>query len=152
MTGASILVADDDKAIRTVITQALGRKGYDVRTTGNTATLWRWISDGEGDLVITDVVMPDENGLDLIPRIRKIRPNLRILVMSADPPVPGLVERVDLPLMISIRDNGEGIPEDLHACLFDPFATTASPSLMVDVRWARAAKNSSGDELWPISG
>lgn len=83
MTAATILVADDDKAIRTVITQALGRKGYDVRTTGNAATLWRWISDGEGDLVITDVIMPDENGLDLIPRIRKIRPNLRILVMSA---------------------------------------------------------------------
>ena len=38
---------------------------------------------GEGDLVITDVVMPDENGLDLIPRIRKIRPDLRVIVMSA---------------------------------------------------------------------
>ncbi len=37
----------------------------------------------KGDLVITDVVMPDENGLDLIPRIRKIRPDLRIIVMSA---------------------------------------------------------------------
>jgi len=83
MTAATILVADDDKAIRTVITQALGRQGYDIRTTGNAATLWRWISDGDGDLVITDVLMPDENGLDLIPRIRKIRPNLRILVMSA---------------------------------------------------------------------
>ena len=51
MTAATILVADDDKAIRTVITQALGRQGYDIRTTGNAATLWRWISDGDGDLV-----------------------------------------------------------------------------------------------------
>ena len=41
------------------------------------------MSDGEGDLVITDVVMPDENGLDLIPRIKKLRPELRIIVMSA---------------------------------------------------------------------
>jgi two-component system nitrogen regulation sensor histidine kinase GlnL len=40
--------------------------------------------------------------------------------------VPGMIERVDLPLMISILDNGEGIPEDLHACLFDPFVTTKS--------------------------
>jgi two-component system nitrogen regulation response regulator GlnG len=83
MTGSTILVADDDRGIRTVLTQALGRAGYDVRTTGNAATLWRWVSDGEGDLVITDVVMPDENGLDLLPRIRKIRPDLRIVVMSA---------------------------------------------------------------------
>ena len=41
------------------------------------------MEDGEGDLVITDVVMPDENGLDLIPRIRKLRPDLRVIVMSA---------------------------------------------------------------------
>src|SRR5215831_9014394 len=81
--GATILVADDDRAIRTVLNQALARLGHDVRMTGNAATLWRWVADGEGDLVITDVVMPDENGLDLIPRIKKIRPELRIIVMSA---------------------------------------------------------------------
>ena len=83
MTAQTILVADDDGAIRTVIGQALGRAGYAVRSTGNAATLWQWVNDGEGDLVITDVVMPDENGLDLIPRIHKIRPELRIVVMSA---------------------------------------------------------------------
>ena len=82
-TGATILVADDDRAIRTVLGQALGRLGYEVKSTGNAATLWRWVEDGEGDLVITDVVMPDENGLDLLPRIRKVRPELRVVVMSA---------------------------------------------------------------------
>ena len=79
----TILVADDDRAIRMVLNQALIRLGHEVRMTGNAATLWRWVADGEGDLVITDVVMPDENGLDLIPRIKKLRPELRIIVMSA---------------------------------------------------------------------
>src|SRR5271155_5612310 len=83
MTPPTVLVADDDRSIRTVLTQALGRSGYQVRTTGNAATLWRWVEEGEGDLVITDVVMPDENGLDLIPRIRRVRPDLRVIVMSA---------------------------------------------------------------------
>ena len=83
MNAATVLIADDDSSIRTVLTQALGRAGYDVRTTGNAATLWRWVSDGVGDLVITDVIMPDENGLDLLPRIRKLRPDLRVIVMSA---------------------------------------------------------------------
>jgi two-component system nitrogen regulation response regulator GlnG len=83
MSAATILIADDDRSIRTVLGQALGRLDYEVRSTGTAANLWRWIADGEGDLVITDVVMPDENGLDLIPRIRKIRPDLRIIVMSA---------------------------------------------------------------------
>jgi len=81
--GACILVADDDRAIRTVLTQALARLGHEVRSTGNAATLWRWVQEGQGDLVITDVVMPDENGLDLIPRVKKLRPDLRIIVMSA---------------------------------------------------------------------
>ncbi len=80
MTGATILVADDDAAIRTVLNQALSRAGYDVRITSNAATLWRWISAGEGDLVITDVVMPDENAFDLLPRIKKARPELPVLV------------------------------------------------------------------------
>src|SRR6187399_2697656 len=83
MPAGSILVADDDAAIRTVLNQALSRAGYEVRSTGNAATLWRWISQGEGDLVITDVVMPDENAFDLLPRIKKLRPNLPVIVMSA---------------------------------------------------------------------
>jgi two-component system, NtrC family, nitrogen regulation response regulator GlnG len=83
MRGGSILVADDDAAIRTVLNQALSRAGYEVRSTGNAATLWRWVSQGEGDLVITDVVMPDENAFDLVPRIKKLRPELPVVIMSA---------------------------------------------------------------------
>ena len=83
MRAASILVADDDTAIRTVLNQALSRAGYEVRSTGNAATLWRWVSQGDGDLIITDVVLPDESAFDLLPRIKKTRPQLPIIVMSA---------------------------------------------------------------------
>jgi len=83
MTKGNILIADDDAAIRTVLNQALARAGYSPRATGNAATLWRWVSDGQGDLVVTDVVMPDENAFDLIPKIKKLRPELPIVVMSA---------------------------------------------------------------------
>src|ERR1044071_2665599 len=83
MPTGSILVADDDARFRAVLNQVLSRAGYEGRSTGTAATLWRWISQGDGDLVITDVVMPDENAFDLIPRIRKARPDLPIIVMSA---------------------------------------------------------------------
>ncbi len=83
MPSGTILVADDDQGIRTVVDWALGRIGYQVRCTGNAATLWRWVSDGEGDIVIADVVMPDGNGLDLLPKIKKLRPDLPIIIMSA---------------------------------------------------------------------
>ncbi|EFO33743.1 nitrogen regulation protein [Roseibium sp. TrichSKD4] len=83
MPTGTILVADDDAAIRTVLNQALSRAGYTVRVTSNATTLWRWVSSGDGDLVITDVVMPDENIFDVLPRMKKARPDLPILVMSA---------------------------------------------------------------------
>ncbi|MEL6288210.1 MAG: nitrogen regulation protein NR(I) [Pseudomonadota bacterium] len=79
----NILVADDDTAIRTVLHQALARAGHVPRITGNAATLWRWASQGEGDLVITDVVMPDDNVFNLLPRIRQARPEMPVIVMSA---------------------------------------------------------------------
>jgi two-component system, NtrC family, nitrogen regulation response regulator GlnG len=83
MEKGTILIADDDAAIRTVLNQALSRAGYEVRVTSNAATLWRWVSSGDGDLVISDVVMPDENAFDLLPRIKKMRPALPVILMSA---------------------------------------------------------------------
>ena len=83
MPSGHILVADDDAGIRTVLNQALTRAGYEVRATGTVAGLWRWVAAGEGDLVITDVVMPDDNAFDLLPRIKRMRPDLPIIVMSA---------------------------------------------------------------------
>jgi two-component system, NtrC family, nitrogen regulation response regulator GlnG len=83
MPRGTILIADDDAAIRTVLNQALARAGYSPRATSNAATLWRWVAEGQGDAIITDVIMPDENAFDLIPRIKKTRPDLPIIVMSA---------------------------------------------------------------------
>ena len=83
MTLGTVLLADDDRAIRTVLTQAMTRAGCRVRATGSANTLWRWVEDGEGDLIVTDVVMPDGDGLDLLPAIRRKRPELPVIVMSA---------------------------------------------------------------------
>src|SRR3569833_479808 len=80
---SKIIIADDDASIRLVLSQAFTRLGYQVRATGNATTLLKWVTDGEGDLVITDVVMPDENVFDVLPRIRKQRPRLPVIVMSA---------------------------------------------------------------------
>ena len=83
MAKGNILVAEDDAAIRMVLSQALARAGYTPRVTSNATTLWRWVSQGDGDLVVTDVVMPDGSAFDLLPRIKKLRPLLPVIVMSA---------------------------------------------------------------------
>ena len=83
MSGPTILVADDDASVRLVISQTLAQEGYHVRATNTMSALWRWIQAGEGDLLITDVYMPDESIFDLLPQIRRTRPELPIIVISA---------------------------------------------------------------------
>ena len=79
----TVLVADDDRTIRTVLTQALTRAGCKVNATSSLMTLMRWVEEGKGDLVISDVMMPDGNGIDTIPAIRRMRPDLPVIVISA---------------------------------------------------------------------
>jgi two-component system nitrogen regulation response regulator GlnG len=79
----TVLVADDDRTIRTVLTQALTRAGCKVHATSSLMTLMRWVEEGKGDLVISDVIMPDGNGLEALPRIGKLRPGLPVIVISA---------------------------------------------------------------------
>lgn len=79
----TVLVADDDRTIRTVLTQALTRAGCKVHATSSLTTLMRWVKEGKGDVVITDVMMPDGNGLEMLPKISEDRPGLPVIVISA---------------------------------------------------------------------
>ena len=91
-----ILIADDDASIRLVLSQAFTRLGYQVRATGNAATLVKWVTEGEGDLVITDVVMPDENIFEVLPHIRRRRADLPVIVMSAQNTLTTAVNAAEL--------------------------------------------------------
>ena len=79
----TVLVADDDRTIRTVLTQALTRAGCKVHATSSLTTLMRWVAEGRGDVVISDVMMPDGNGLEMLPKIQQDRPGLPVIIISA---------------------------------------------------------------------
>ena len=79
----TVLVADDDRTIRTVLTQALTWAGCKVHATSSLTTLLRWVGEGKGDVVISDVMMPDGNGLEMLPKIAQDRPGLPVIVISA---------------------------------------------------------------------
>ncbi len=96
MNARTVLIADDDSAIRTVLTQALTRAGFNVRATGMASALWRWVADGEGDVVVTDVILPDENAFDVLPRMKKLRPLLPIIVMSAQNTIMTAIRSAEL--------------------------------------------------------
>ena len=91
----TVLVADDDRTIRTVLTQALTRAGCKVHATSSLTTLMRWVSEGKGDTIITDVVMPDGNGLEMLPKIASDRPGLPVIVISAQNTIMTAIQAAD---------------------------------------------------------
>ena len=91
----TVLVADDDRTIRTVLTQALTRAGCKVHATSSLMTLMRWVEEGKGDLVISDVIMPDGNGLEALPRISRLRPGLPVIVISAQNNIMTAIQAVE---------------------------------------------------------
>ena len=139
-----ILIADDDASIRLVVSQALTRAGYQVRATGAAATLAKWAAEGEGDLVVADVMMPDANLFDVLPQIRKARPRLPVIVMSAQNTLLTAVGAAE-------RGAFEYLPKpfDLDDLLA---ATERALSPAAPVRQARADARAALEERSPLIG
>ena len=78
-----VLVVDDDAAIRTVVTQALRRAGHEVEAVGSLAQADRALADTTPDVLVTDVVLPDGNGLDHLAVVATLYPDLPVIVLSA---------------------------------------------------------------------
>ena len=91
----TILVADDDRTIRTVLTQALTRAGCRVHATSSLTTLMRWVGEGRGDVIVSDVMMPDGNGLEMLPRIKELRPELPVIIISAQNTIMTAIQAAD---------------------------------------------------------
>jgi two-component system, NtrC family, nitrogen regulation response regulator GlnG len=83
MTRGRILVIDDDDTIRLVIAEALGHDGHDVQTAGTVADGLAALIAFDPHVLITDVMLPDGNGLDQLPDILAKRPSMPVIVLSA---------------------------------------------------------------------
>ena len=79
----NILVLDDDAAIRTVVAHALRRAGHHVTTTATLAEFNRELRASVPDVVVSDVVLPDGNGLDMVAGLSEAFPQLPVIVLSA---------------------------------------------------------------------
>ncbi|MBS0385519.1 MAG: sigma 54-interacting transcriptional regulator [Proteobacteria bacterium] len=80
---ATILLAEDDASLRFVLSQALSKEGYSVRATASASALSKWVREGEGNLVLSDVYVGEDNVFEALPNMRAARPDLPIIVMSA---------------------------------------------------------------------
>lgn len=77
-----ILVADDEEGIRRILVEWLQRQGHTVITAGSATEASRLLQTYRFDLVITDVVMPDGDGFELIAAFRRQQPGTRIVAIS----------------------------------------------------------------------
>ncbi|MEL6701451.1 MAG: response regulator, partial [Pseudomonadota bacterium] len=137
----TVLIADDDRTIRTVLTQALTRAGCKVHATSSLTTLLRWVEEGKGDLVISDVMMPDGNGLDALPKIGETRPGLPVIVISAQNTIVTAIQATekdaydylpkpfDLPDLMKRAGRALELKRRMPAPANDDRATTASDDL-----------------------
>ncbi|HUP03361.1 MAG TPA: response regulator [Bryobacteraceae bacterium] len=80
--GVRILVADDDDGVRGFLRTVLERAGYQTLMAANGREAFRLAIAWEADLVITDLVMPEQEGIETIRALRRIAPALGIIAMS----------------------------------------------------------------------
>ena len=78
----NILLVDDDDLSRGAVHKMLERSGYAVHSTGVGQEALAWYRRTPADLVITDLIMPETDGLEMIQELRKINPAVRVLAIS----------------------------------------------------------------------
>ena len=79
-----ILLADDDDSVRLVLSKALSRAGHSVKATDNAQTLLKWAEAGQGDIILTDVMMDGREVFESLPQISSARPDVPIIIISAN--------------------------------------------------------------------
>lgn len=83
MTDKTVLLAEDDSSIRLVASQTLSTAGYSVRATASIDALERWVREGQGDVVVSDVYLGDTVIFDRLSSLKLARPTLPFVIMSA---------------------------------------------------------------------
>ena len=77
-----IIIIDDDDQIREMLKQMLAREGYEILTASNGKEGIRLYRERQTDLIITDIVMPEKDGLETIMELRKDFPEVKVIAMS----------------------------------------------------------------------
>ena len=77
-----ILLVEDEAAVRSFMSLALGRDGHQVTQASSGAEAVQRAAEADFDLVITDVIMPEMSGIELVGRLRSERPTLPVLFIS----------------------------------------------------------------------
>ena len=98
---ATILLIDDEESVRTVFQVALERAGYRVLTAESGQHGLRLLEQQAVDLILVDIFMPEMDGLELIPLLRKTRPASKIIAISG---ASGRMDHLDTAKYLGAHD------------------------------------------------
>ncbi|MGZ4962416.1 MAG: sigma-54-dependent transcriptional regulator, partial [Limisphaerales bacterium] len=79
-----VMVVDDTEGIRDLLRRQLERAGYEVFPKSSAAELTSAFGNGQPDILLLDVMLPDGNGLDLLPEIKKQWPETEVIVLTGN--------------------------------------------------------------------
>jgi DNA-binding NtrC family response regulator len=79
---ACVLVVDDEPGVRALLRHVLEREGHAVIEAANGRRAMRALHGAPVDLVITDIIMPEQEGMETISEVRRLRPEIKIIAMS----------------------------------------------------------------------
>ena len=79
---ARILIIDDEEQIREMLGQMLTREGYEVVAADNGKEGMKVCREQEVDLIITDIIMPEKDGIEMILELRHDFPHLKVIAIS----------------------------------------------------------------------
>ncbi len=86
---ATVLLVDDEVSVREMVSEVIRQCGHKVVTAGSVAEARGYFTSQKIDLVVTDLVMPEQSGIDLILEFKQIEPNVKVLAISGGGGITG---------------------------------------------------------------
>ena len=91
-----VLLVDDEKEFVVVLSERLEIRGFDVKTALSGEEALRWIYKSEFDVVLLDVMIPGENGMEILKEIKRARPFIHVIMLTGHAKIDTAVRGMEL--------------------------------------------------------
>jgi len=100
---ANILVVDDEEPIRSLVRKILTKDGHDVMEAENGQIACDMFSSADIDLIVTDLVMPEKNGIEMIMEIKRLNPNVKVIAISGGIGFSGQIDLLSVASLLGAK-------------------------------------------------
>jgi DNA-binding NtrC family response regulator len=94
--GARLLVVDDEEKVRIYLARLLAHRGYEVETAADGASALKKITHRDFDVVLLDIIMPGMSGMEVLPQLKRLKPNVQVIMLTGNASVTIGVDSIKL--------------------------------------------------------